>query len=56
MLRAYIVALKYGVIESGKEIVWEGRDSEEERYILRFLLLLSNRATNGFVSKPLVNI
>jgi hypothetical protein len=50
MLRAYIVTLKYGVTESGKEIVWEGRDNEEELHILRFLLLLSDRATAGCIS------
>ena len=29
-LRAYVVTLKYGVIESDKATVWEGRDREEE--------------------------
>jgi len=35
--------LKYGVTESGKATVWEGRDSEEVRYIWGFLLLLSEQ-------------
>jgi hypothetical protein len=53
-----MVALKYGVTDSGKATVWEGRDSEEELYIWRFLLLLSQQQlvlykTHYFISSKI---
>ena len=48
MLRAYIVTLKYGVTESGKETVWEGRDNEEELHTFAFPIAVVRQSNSWF--------